>query len=241
MHAWTTLARTSTDPSAGYDGFIGWVLGLMETLGEVGVGLAVLIETFVPPIPSEAILPGAGFLAWDGRMNVWGAWIAATLGALVGAWIWYAIGRAFGRQRTRWIVGRIPLMDFEDFDRAERVFQRFGGAAVLVGLCVPLVRSFISIPAGIERMPFWRFSLYTFVGSLVWNGIWVWLGFAFGPVIGPVLSQWSGVLSNIVVAIIALLVLWFVVVRVRRILLRRRAEQRADERRDAEASDSTAD
>lgn len=231
------LSTTSVHPAEGYDGLIGWVLSLMETLGEVGVGLAVLIETFVPPIPSEAILPGAGFLAWDGRMNVWGAWIAATLGALVGAWLWYWIGRAFGRDRTRWIVGRIPLMDFEDFDRAERVFQRWGGTAVLVGRCIPLVRSFISIPAGIERMAFWRFTLYTFVGSLVWNGIWVWLGFAFGPVIEPVLTQWSGVLSNAVVVIVLLLVAWFVIARVRRLVLRRRAAANADAEGTERASD----
>ncbi|XPP27720.1 MAG: DedA family protein [Leucobacter sp.] len=215
--------RTQSDPSAGYDGFIGWVLSLMETFGEIGVGLAVLLETFIPPIPSEAVLPGAGFLAYEGRMSFWLAWGMATLGALVGAWLWYFIGAAFGRDRTRRVVGRIPLMEYEDFDRAEAFFRRWGGTAVLIGRCVPLVRSFISIPAGIERMPFLKFTAYTLVGSGVWNGIWVGLGFAFGPAIKPILEQWSGVISDIVLIVIALLLLWFIVARVIRIVKRRRA------------------
>jgi len=218
MPALTTLAAaaTETHPAEGYDGFIGWVLGLIESLGALGVGLAVLLETFIPPIPSEAVLPAAGFLAYEGRMNGWLAWIAATLGALVGAWLWYAIGAALGRNRTRRLVGRIPLMDHEDFDRAEAFFQRWGVLAVLLGRCVPLVRSFISIPAGIERMPFWTFTAYTTLGSGVWNGIWIGLGVAFGPAIKPVLEEWSGVLSNAVLVVIGLLVLWFVVSRLRR-------------------------
>lgn len=206
-----------------YDGFIGWVLSLMETLGELGVGLAVLLETFIPPIPSEAVLPGAGFLAYEGRMSFWLAWALATLGALVGAWVWYALGAAFGRDRTRRVVGRVPLMEVEDFDRAEAFFQRWGGAAVFFGRCVPLVRSFISIPAGVERMPLVKFTLYTALGSGIWNGVWIGLGFAFGPAIKPVLEQWSGVISNAVLVVIALLVVWFVVARLVRNAKRRRA------------------
>lgn len=204
-----------------YDGFVGWVLSLIESLGEVGVGIAILIETFVPPIPSEAILPVAGFLAYEGRMSAVGAWAAATLGVLVGALIWYAIGAAVGRDRTRRIVGRIPLLDDEDFDKAEAFFARWGGGAVLFGRCVPLVRSFISIPAGIERMPLWKFTLYTLIGSGVWNAIWIGLGFAFGPAIRPVLEEWSGLISNIAVGAIALLVLVFIASRVRRRLRER--------------------
>lgn len=206
-----------------YEGFIGWVLSLMQSLGEIGVGVAVLIETFVPPIPSEALLPGAGFLAYEGRMSFWGAWLAATLGVVLGALAWYGIGAALGRDRTRRLVGRIPLMDTDDFDKAEAFFLRWGGLAVLFGRCVPLVRSFISIPAGIERMPLLKFTGYTFLGSGVWNGIWIGLGFAFGPAIAPVLEQWSGVLSKAVIAVIAALLLWFVVARLLRI--RRRVRE----------------
>lgn len=214
----------AVDPATGheYEGFIGWVLDLMDTLGEVGVGAAVFIETFVPPIPSEAVLPGAGFLAYDGRMNLWWAILAATAGAVLGAWIWWLAGAWLGRDRTRALVARIPLLDADDFDRAERFFVRWGPVAVLVGRCVPLVRSFVSIPAGIERMPFWAFTAYTAIGSLVWNAIWIGLGYAFGPAIRPVLAQWSGVLSNAVVVAIAAACLWFVVARLRRLQRLRR-------------------
>jgi membrane protein DedA with SNARE-associated domain len=201
-----------------YEGFIGWVLNLMVTLGEPGVGVALFIETFFPPMPSEAVLPGAGFLAYDGQMNVWLAIMWATIGCLVGAWGFYAIGALLGRERTMWLVEKTPLLEINDFYKAEKFFERFGGMAVLLGRCVPLVRSFISVPAGIERMPLLKFSLYTVVGSAVWNTIWIGLGFVFGPAIKPILVQWSGLISNIVLVVIALLLLWFVVVRVRKII-----------------------
>lgn len=208
--------------SGDYEGFIGWVLSLIDTMGEIGVGLAVLIENFFPPIPSEAILPGAGFLAYDGRMSFWWALVAATLGSVVGAWVWYGLGAALGRRRTRRIFEKMPLVDAEDFDKAEAFFDRWGGLAVLLGRCVPIVRSFISVPAGIERMSLVVFTAYTTLGSLVWNGIWIGLGFAFGPAIEPVLEQWSGVLSKIVVGVILALLAWFVVARLRRNARRRR-------------------
>jgi membrane protein DedA with SNARE-associated domain len=221
----------AVQPGRGYDGFVGWVLRLIEQLGEVGVGLAILIETFAPPIPSEAILPVAGFLAYEGRMSVWGAWAAATAGALAGALIWYAIGAALGRDRARRIVGRIPFLDYSDFDRAESVFARWGGTAVLVGRCVPMVRSFVSIPAGIERMPVWRFSLYTLIGSGAWNSIWIGLGFAFGPAIAPILEEWSGLISIIAVGAIGLVVVGFVAGRVTKRLRAKQLAARSPERK----------
>lgn len=223
IHLVTPYARMQQQAGAEYEGLIGWVLGLMDAIGELGVGLAVFLETFIPPIPSEALLPGAGFLAYDGRLSFWGAWIMATLGALVGAWAWYAIGYAFGRDRTRRLVGKVPLMEVADFDKAEAFFAKWGVTAVLLGRCVPLVRSFISIPAGIERMKLWKFSLFTTIGSGVWNGLWIGLGFAFGPAIKPILEQWSGLLSDIVVVVILLLLMWFVIARLLRIVKRRRA------------------
>ena len=205
-----------------YDGLIGWVLNLMEQLGDVGVGVAVFLEQFIPPIPSEAILPGAGYLAWEGKMNFWGAWVAATIGAVLGALIWYAIGAALGPARTRRFINAVPLMDGRDYDRASAFFQKWGNTAILLGRCVPLVRSFISVPAGIERMRLWSFVIYTTVGSALWNGIWVGLGFAFGPAIQPVLEEWSGVLSTVVVVAVVAVVAVFVGVR-----LVRRFRQRA--------------
>lgn len=224
LFSFSRLSAT-TESTNEYEGFIGWVLSLMESLGEVGVGIAVLLETFVSPIPSEAVLPGAGFLAYEGRMSFVLAWLFATLGALLGAWVWYFLAAAFGRERTRRLIGAIPLMEYEDFDKAEAFFAKWGVAAVFFGRCVPLVRSFISIPAGIERMSFLKFSFYTALGSGIWNGVWIGLGFAFGPVIAPVLEQWSGVLSRIVVALILALIAWFFVSRIIRNYRRSRESQ----------------
>ncbi|WP_235432011.1 DedA family protein [Nocardiopsis sp. RV163] len=222
------LMTAASTPDVGvaheYEGFIGWVLNLMTTLGEPGVGVALFIETFFPPMPSEAVLPGAGFLAYAGHMNVWLAILWATIGCLVGAWGFYAIGALLGRERTAWLVQKTPLLEIGDFYKAERFFARFGGVAVLLGRCVPLVRSFISVPAGIERMPLFKFSLYTVIGSAVWNTIWIGLGYVFGPAIEPVLAQWSGVISNVVVVVIGLLVLWFILARVYKRTRDRRAE-----------------
>lgn len=134
-----------------------------------------------------------------------------------------AIGHTFGRERTRRLVGRVPLMEVEDFDKAETFFARWGATAVLLGRCVPLVRSFISIPAGIERMKLWKFSLFTTIGSGVWNGLWIGLGFVFGPAIKPILEEWSGLRSNLVVGVVFLLLMWFVIARLLRLAKRRRA------------------
>lgn len=206
-----------------YDGIIGWVLNLIDRFGEVGVGLALAIESIFPPIPSELILPVAGFLSYQGKMNFWLAMFFAALGSMAGAYVLYYLGYAFGRERTRWLFEKVPLLDLKDFERSERVFERWGGVAVLAGRCLPLVRSAISVPAGIEKMPFWKFTGYTLIGSVTWNAIWIGLGFAFGPAIEPVLAQYSDLLSKIVLGIIGALFVWFVVSRTIR-LIRRRGE-----------------
>lgn len=226
---------TASAASPESDGLIGWVLQLMEDLGEVGVGVAVFAETFLPPIPSEAVLPVAGYLAFEGRMDPLLAVVWATVGSLVGAWGWWAIGRALGRRRTRSLVERIPLLHGSDFDRAEAFFDRHGPAAVLIGRCIPLVRSFVSIPAGIARMPFWRFTVYTTLGSLVWNGLWIGLGYALGPAMEPLLTDWSGVLSDVVVVLVLASTAWFVVRRLRKA---RRREEPADQASSASTSTS---
>lgn len=218
------LATASTEiPEAeGQGDLIQWVLGLMTDLGEVGVGLALAIESVFPPIPSELILPVAGYLAYDDKLNFWLVMLFAAIGSMIGAYVLYYVGYAFGRERTRWIFEKFPLLELKDFERSEKVFERWGGIAVMAGRCLPLVRSAISVPAGIEKMPFWKFTGYTLVGSVIWNSIWVGLGFAFGPTIQPIIEEYSGLLSKIVVGVIGLLFLWFVVARVIKLIRRKR-------------------
>lgn len=215
-------ASTGIPEAEGQGDFVTWVLGLMESLGEVGVGLALAIESVFPPIPSELILPVAGYLAFEERMNFWLVMFFAALGSMAGAYILYYVGYAFGRERTRWLFEKLPLLELKDFERSEKVFARWGGVAVLAGRCLPLVRSAISVPAGIEKMPFWKFTGYTLVGSVIWNSIWIGLGFGFGPTIQPIIEQYSGLLSNLVLGAIGLLFLWFVVSRTVKLVRRRR-------------------
>ncbi|WP_338076922.1 DedA family protein [Cellulomonas iranensis] len=190
-------------------GLAGWVVSVIDALGPVGVGLLVALENLFPPIPSEVVLPVAGYVASQGGMSLAWAVAAATLGALVGAWALYGLGAWVGRARIRRWLERLPLMEVDDLDRAEGWFERHGGVAVLVGRCVPVVRSLISIPAGVEGMAFWRFSLFTLVGSAVWNGGLVWAGYLLG-------SQWEDVgrysdwLNAVVYVVIAAVLVHFV-------------------------------
>ncbi len=157
-----------------------WVVSVMEALGLLGVGLMVALENLVPPIPSEIILPLAGFTASRGEFTVAGAIIATTVGSVVGALVLYFLGRWLSADRLARIADRIPLMKGSDVHAAVAWFERFGPIAVLLGRFVPIVRSMISIPAGVTRMNIALFLLLTAIGSGVWNTVFILLGFALG-------------------------------------------------------------
>lgn len=149
-----------------------WITGLVQDLGYAGVGLLMLLENVFPPLPSELIMPLAGFVADRGQMNFWGAVAAGSVGSLAGAMAWYAVGRAVGERRLRaWIDrhGMWLTLDCEDIDRAADWFRRHGAVAVLVGRLVPTVRTFISVPAGFERMPVATFVLFSAIGTVAWT------------------------------------------------------------------------
>ena len=162
------------------------VVSLVSLWGAPGVALAVALENLFPPIPSEVILPAAGFAAASGSMSVVAAIVWASLGSLVGALALYGLGAAWGRERFRRVTARVPGLSLDDIDRAEDWLARRGRAAVFLGRLVPVVRSLISLPAGIERMPLGVFALYTTAGSAVWNSLLVGAGYALG-------SRWNEV------------------------------------------------
>lgn len=162
------------------------VVSLVSLWGAPGVALAVALENLFPPIPSEVILPAAGFAAASGSMSVVAAIVWASLGSLVGALALYGLGAAWGRERFRRVAARVPGLFLDDIDRAEDWLARRGRAAVFLGRLVPVVRSLISLPAGIERMPLGVFALYTTAGSAVWNSLLVGAGYALG-------SRWNEV------------------------------------------------
>ncbi|HTF12586.1 MAG TPA: DedA family protein [Asanoa sp.] len=161
-------------------GLTGWVAGVLDSLGAAGVGLLVALENLVPPIPSEIVLALGGFLASEGRMSLPIVIVAATAGSVVGALVLYWLGRSLGEDRLKRWLDHIPLVDADDLDRADKWFERHENAAVLLGRCVPVVRSLISIPAGANRMPLPRFVAFTTLGSAVWNSLFVGAGFALG-------------------------------------------------------------
>ncbi|MEU7928726.1 DedA family protein [Micromonospora sp. NPDC049107] len=180
------MAYAQTGDPSEFTGLTGWVASVIEAMGPVGVALLVALESIVPPIPSEIVLAMAGFLAHEGRFNVVLVIVAATVGSLVGALVLYWLGAALGEERLKHWLDRIPLVDRDDLERADRWFERHGRWAVLIGRVVPVVRSLVSVPAGANRMPLGEFVLLTTIGSGVWNALIVGSGYALG-------SRWQNV------------------------------------------------
>ncbi|WP_308190462.1 DedA family protein [Pseudonocardia sp. TRM90224] len=229
------IAATPPVPVPPPDGIVGWVVGLMDALGAPGVGLAIALENIFPPLPSEVFLPLAGFAAARGEMSIIAAIAWTTAGSVVGALVLYAIGAVLGRDRLRAIVDRMPLVNLRDVDKAEEWFARHGAKAVFLGRMVPLVRSAISVPAGVERMPPLLFVALTAAGSLIWNTVFVLAGYFLGEN-WHIVEQYAGILSKIV---LGLLVLAVAVVVVRRVLARRRAAEAEETDDEPETSDES--
>lgn len=202
------------------------VTQIYDAVGYLGVAIWVAIESVVIPIPSELILPFAGFLVGTGDAiepltgQPWSYWlvvIAGTLGATAGALIAYAIGLYGGRPIVdRW--GRYLGITHADLDRAESFFARYGEAASFFGRLVPVVRSLVSFAAGISRMPLPKFVLFTFLGSLPFTAVLVFAGLQLGAnweSVGPVLKQFEYAIVAIV-AVIVVAWVWFRIIKPRR-------------------------
>jgi len=195
-----------------------WVQDVIERLGAIGVALLVILENVFPPIPSEIVLPFAGFVAQRGDGSVVLMIVAATVGAVVGALILYFVAALIGPARLGVFItkfGKWFGVKPADLARAEQWFDRHAIAAVLLGRCVPLIRSVVSVPAGFRRMPLVPFIAYTALGSAVWNTALIGAGAALG-------NQWENVepyvaiLQWLVIAAIALFLTWFVYGKIRR-------------------------
>ena len=199
-----------------------WVTEVINALGYLGVALLVALENVFPPIPSEIVLPFAGFVASDGDANLIGMIVAATIGSLVGALILYGVSAWVGPDRVGQFViryGRWLRLTTDDVVKAERWFDRYSARAVLLCRCIPLIRSLISIPAGFRRMPIGQFVVYTTIGSAIWNSALIGAGYLLRSSwkdVEPVLSWFQ----YVVVAVIVVAIGWFV-------WSRRRSEVRA--------------
>ena len=195
-------------------GLAGLAVDLMDKLGGPGAALLVGIDNIFPPMPSELVLPLAGFSASQGTMSLFMALFLTTLGSVAGAMLTYWLGAWLGRDRVRSLIIRAPLMKASDFDRTERWFQKHGTKAVFFGRMVPLFRSLISLPAGVERMPVWQFLSLTTLGSLIWNSVFVVSGYLLGAN-WRVVDEYAGIFQKVVIAVVALAIVVFVVMRVR--------------------------
>lgn len=190
-----------------------WAVSLMDKLGSPGVGLAIALENIFPPIPSEVILPLAGLAASSGSFHVGWAIAWATIGSLVGAMTLYALGAWLGLDRLRRLFEKMPLVNAADVDKTSEWFGKHGSKAVLFGRMLPIFRSFISIPAGIARMPLAKFLLLTGAGSLVWNTIFVGAGFLLGEN-WHIVEEYAGILQIIVIGAVVVAVAWFIAKRI---------------------------
>jgi membrane protein DedA with SNARE-associated domain len=144
-----------------------WIIAAISASGYVGVAALMAIESACVPLPSEIIMPFAGYLASTGRFSLILAALAGAIGCNIGSTVAYLVGSYGGRPFVeRW--GAWVLLDLDDLDRASWFFQRFGAPAVLLARILPVVRTFIALPAGMAKMPQLPFQLYTFVGSFAW-------------------------------------------------------------------------
>lgn len=203
-------------------GFSAWTVRIMEGLGPLGVGFLVLLDNVFPPIPSEVVLPLAGFTASRGQLSLLLAIVFATLGSVLGAIVLYGLGKWIGLERIARIAVKMPLVDVADVHRTVDWFDRHGDKAVFFGRMVPIFRSLISIPAGMRDMSVWKFIVLTAAGSAIWNTVLILAGFYLGEN-WSIVETYAGYFQMIViVAVVVALVVW-VVFKVRRIR-RRRAE-----------------
>ena len=204
-----------------------WVQDVINQFGYFGVALLVIIENVFPPIPSEIVLPFAGFVAQQGAgvanaaesdTTVIGMMIAATIGSVVGALILYFVSAAIGPDRLRAFVekfGKWFGVKSSDLARAEAWFDRRSSLAVLVGRCVPLIRSIVSIPAGFRRMKLSSFVVLTAIGSAVWNIALIGAGAVLKDQ-WDVVGDYIGVFQWVVILVIVVLIVRFLISLVKR-------------------------
>lgn len=160
-----------------------WISNLMSSMGYWGIGLLMFLENLFPPIPSELIMPLAGFTVAQGKMNFVLAIAAGTIGTMVGTYVWYYLGRLVNNQRLGIWANRygkwIGVTD-KDIDRVNNWFNQHGRKAVFLGRMVPGIRTLISLPAGMNQMPFTTFTIYSTAGTLIWTAALTGAGFLLG-------------------------------------------------------------
>lgn len=162
----------------------GFIIATITHLNYTGIVLLMAVESACIPLPSEIIMPFSGYLVSTGVLKLWAVALAGATGCVLGSWVAYGLGMWGGRPLIE-RYGRYVLLSRRDLALAEHWFERYGDITILVGRLLPIVRTFIAFPAGVARMPLWRFNLYTFVGSLLWCLALSWIGLKLG-------EHWDG-------------------------------------------------
>lgn len=196
---------------------LNWITNIISSLSYWGIALLMLLENILPPIPSEVIMPLAGFTAQQGQLNLLFVILAGTVGSILGALPWYYIGKQVGERRLRqWVDrhGKWLTLSGEEIDKSQQWFNKYGGAVVFFGRLIPGVRTLISIPAGFEEMPLFAFLLYSIAGTFLWVGLLSYAGFVLGQNYQLVKKFLTPI--SIVVAVVLVLVLGIWIVRRRK-------------------------
>ncbi|TWT16136.1 DedA family protein [Planomicrobium sp. CPCC 101079] len=197
-----------------------WITSVMSDYGYIGIFFLIMLENIFPPIPSELILTVGGFMTTTTTMTIPGVIAASTAGSVIGAVVLYGAGLLLDVERLEKIIdkyGNLLKVKHEDIRRADSWFDRFGIWTVFFGRLIPLVRSLISIPAGMSNMKFWQFLLFTTLGTIIWNTVLVFVGEAVGDNREKILEQLD-IYSNVVYALIVLATLaavWYYFKKIR--------------------------
>lgn len=190
-----------------------WILNIMTSLDYLGIGLLMFAENLFPPIPSELIMPLAGFTVAQGKMSFVPAVLAGVIGTILGAFPWYYAGKFMGEERLKSLAdkyGKWITVSGQDIDKVTRWFNRYGNKAVLLGRLVPGIRTLISLPAGLSNMPLVPFILYSTLGTTLWVMLLTFLGFLLGDNY-ELVEEYLGPVSKIVlVALIVAFIVWVV-------------------------------
>ncbi|ENV56031.1 hypothetical protein F951_02916 [Acinetobacter soli CIP 110264] len=160
-----------------------WVIQIIERLGYLGIAFLMFLDNVFPPIPSEIIMPSAGYTASRGQLQIVGVIVAGSFGSIVAAAVLYALGRKISQESLFKLVdryGKYLFIKCKDVHKALEWFEHYGHRIVFFGRMIPAVRSLISIPAGMSHMPFWKFMLYSSLGTLIWTTFLACVGFYFG-------------------------------------------------------------
>lgn len=202
---------------------IDWLVNIISVLGYPGVFLSVFIESFFAPIPSEIILPFSGFVASMGRMNIFVVIFIATIAAYLGSLPFYIIGK-WGEKTLLKLLdkyGHYFFIQKQDVEKTFEIFNRYGNSVVFFGRLIPIVRTLISFPAGVIKMNFIRFTIYTLLGSLLWNSILTYTGYIFGDN-WEVIGGWVSKYEKVILILLILFVVAYIARGVRNILIGRK-------------------